>query len=200
MSFDELHAARGSGVRRATLYHSVAFILGFTLVFVALGASATLVGGFLSLHRDLVRRVGAALIILVGLYLTGVLGKSAFIERERRFELRGKPLGYLGSLLVGVVFAFGWSPCIGPILASILVYASTSETVSRGMLLLGAYSLGLGLPFLASSLAFSSFLGLFARLRTHMRWISLVSGVFLIGVGVMIFFDWLQVLGALVPE
>lgn len=158
-----------------------------------------MIGGFLGEHRDLVREIGGILIIALGVYLTGILGKFGFMEREKRFSLRGKPLGYLGSLLVGVVFAFGWSPCIGPILASILVYASTTGTVRTGMTLLAAYSLGLGLPFFLSSLAFSSFLTLFSRVRRYLRWVSLVDGVFLIIVGILIFLDWLQILGSFVP-
>ncbi|MEA3347686.1 MAG: cytochrome c biogenesis protein CcdA, partial [Pseudomonadota bacterium] len=180
-------------VRRRTLFHSLFFILGFTLVFVALGASATYVGNFFQENQTLIRRVGGVIVILLGIHITGLV-KLNLLEREKRFEFNNKPLGYLGSVFVGIAFAAGWTPCIGPILASILLYASTSENVSSGIILLVAYSLGLGLPFLVSALAFNSFLAYFSRFNRYLRIVSIVSGIFLVIIGLLLIFDYLSIL------
>lgn len=193
ISFDDLVENQSKSVRRRTLFHSLFFILGFTLVFVALGASATYVGNFFQENQDLIRRVGGVIVILLGIHITGVV-KLKLLEREKRFEFHDKPLGYLGSVLVGVAFAAGWTPCIGPILASILLYASTSDNVGGGIVLLVAYSLGLGVPFLVSALAFNSFLTYFSRFNRYMRIVSIVSGIFLIIIGLLLVFDYLSII------
>ncbi len=192
ISFDELVESRSRSVRRRTLFHSLFFILGFTLVFVALGASATYVGNFFQENQVLIRRVGGVIVVLLGIHITGLV-KFNLLEREKRFEFNDKPLGYLGSVLVGIAFAAGWTPCIGPILASILLYASTSENVGSGVILLVAYSLGLGLPFLVSALAFNTFLSYFSRFNRYLRIVSIVSGIFLVIVGFMLIFDYLSI-------
>lgn len=192
ISFDELVENQSRSVRRRTLFHSLFFILGFTLVFVALGASATYVGNFFQENQVLIRRVGGVIVILLGIHITGLV-KLNFLEREKRFEFNDKPLGYLGSVLVGIAFAAGWTPCIGPILASILLYASTSDNVGGGIMLLVAYSLGLGLPFLISALAFNTFLAYFSRFNRYLRIVSIVSGIFLVIVGFMLIFDYLSI-------
>ena len=203
ISFDELVESRSRSVRRRTLFHSLFFILGFTLVFVALGASATYVGNFFQENQVLIRRVGGVIVVLLGIHITGLV-KFNLLEREKRFEFNDKPLGYLGSVLVGIAFAAGWTPCIGPILASILLYASTSENVGSGVILLVAYSLGLGLPFLVSALAFNTFLSYFSRFNRYLRIVSIVSGIFLVIVGFMLIFDYLsifaQYLNMFLPE
>jgi len=192
ISFDELVENQSRSVRRRTLFHSLFFILGFTLVFVALGASATYVGNFFQENQALIRRIGGVIVILLGIHITGLV-KLNLLEREKRFEFNDKPLGYLGSILVGIAFAAGWTPCIGPILASILLYASTSENVGGGIILLVAYSLGLGLPFLISALAFNTFLAYFSRFNRYLRMVSIVSGVFLVIVGLLLIFDCLSI-------
>ncbi|MBN2705952.1 MAG: sulfite exporter TauE/SafE family protein [Deltaproteobacteria bacterium] len=192
ISFDDLVDSRSPAIRRRTLLHSLFFILGFTLVFVALGASATLVGGFFQANQALIRKIGGVIVILLGIHITGLF-KLKLLEREKRFEFNDKPLGYLGSVLVGVAFAAGWTPCIGPILASILLYAGTAENVSGGVFLLVAYSLGLGLPFLVSALAFNTFIAYFSRFNRYLRVISIVSGIFLIIVGLLLVFNYLSV-------
>jgi cytochrome c-type biogenesis protein len=203
ISFDELTGTQSRAVRRRTLFHSLFFILGFTLVFVALGASATFIGNFFHENQVLIRRIGGGLVVLLGIHITGVV-KLGFLEKEKRFEVKDKPLGYFGSVLVGIAFAAGWTPCIGPILASILLYASTSNNVMSGVLLLVAYSLGLGLPFLLSALAFNTFLTYFARFNRYLRIISIVSGIFLIIVGLLLIFDYLslfsQYLNMVLPQ
>ncbi|RLB73724.1 MAG: cytochrome c biogenesis protein CcdA, partial [Deltaproteobacteria bacterium] len=120
--------------------------------------------------------------------------KLKFLEREKRFEFHDKPLGYVGSILVGIAFAAGWTPCIGPILASILLYASTSDNVGGGIILLVAYSLGLGVPFLVSALAFNSFLTYFSRFNRYLRIVSIVSGIFLIIIGLLLVFNYLSII------
>jgi len=193
ISFDDLVEQQSKSVRRRTLFHSLFFILGFTLVFVALGASATYVGNFFQENQDLIRKVGGVIVILLGIHITGLV-KLKFLEREKRFEFHDKPLGYVGSILVGVAFAAGWTPCIGPILASILLYASTSNNVGSGIILLVAYSLGLGVPFLISALAFNTFLTYFSRFNRYMRIVSIVSGIFLVIIGLLLVFNYLSII------
>lgn len=186
VSFDELTSANAAPrVRRLTIVHSLAFIFGFSLVFISLGATATVAGQFLREHQDALRRVGGAMIILFGIYLTGIIPIPA-LSRERKKQLTTKPLGILGSVLVGVTFAAGWTPCIGPILASILIYASTAKTVGTGVVLLSVYSLGLGIPFFLASLALNSFLAASRRIRGHLRTIEVASGVVLILFGILL--------------
>jgi cytochrome c-type biogenesis protein len=183
VSFDELTAEDKTGrIRRLTMMHSLAFIVGFSIVFIALGATATAAGQFLREYQDLLRQVGGVLIILFGLYLTGLLPIAA-LSREAKFRMTSKPLGLLGSVLVGITFAAGWTPCIGPILASILLYASAAEHAGTGVLLLSVYSLGLGVPFFLASLGMNTFLAASRRLRGSLRAIEIVSGIVLIAFG-----------------
>jgi cytochrome c-type biogenesis protein len=185
LSFDELTGSHQRKLRRVVLGHSLLFILGFSLLFTVLGASATLAGQFLAEHRDTIRIVGGILIILFGLLISGVFSLG-FLQQEKKFHLHGKPLGYLGSLLVGITFAAGWTPCIGPILSSILLYASTAQDVSTGVLLLLSYSLGLGVPFLACSLALNTFLALFKRTHRYLGMVNKIAGILLIAVGLLL--------------
>lgn len=194
LSFGDLDAERPTQlVRRQSLLHSLSFIAGFTVVFVLLGASATMVGSFLQQHMDLIRKVGGVLVILFGIHITGLVPIS-WLLGERRLTLKHKPAGFLGSFAVGLAFAAGWTPCIGPILASILMIAATEEKVGQGVVLLLLYSIGLGIPFLLSSLALHRFIVLFNRFKKHIRLFEIVTGLFLIVVGVLIFTNWLSVL------
>lgn len=181
-------------VRQQTVIHSLLFIAGFTIVFVLLGASATFIGGFLQEHMALIRKVGGVLIIIFGIHVTGLVPIHALLG-EKRVSIQRKPAGYLGSLLVGLAFAAGWTPCIGPILASILMVAATEDTVYHGIALLLTYSMGLAIPFFLSALAMHKFLVLFNRFKKHIRIFEIVTGLFLIVVGVMIFTNYLTVLG-----
>jgi len=171
--------------RRIILLHSLLFVLGFSALFTVLGASATLVGQFLAAHRDTIRIAGGVLIIIFGLFVSGVLSLN-FLQREKRLHLQAKPLGYVGSFLIGVTFAAGWTPCIGPILSSILLYASTADDLRSGILLLLFYSLGLGLPFLICSLALNSFLNAFQKAGKFLGVFTKVAGALLIIVGVLL--------------
>jgi len=184
VSFDELTSGQQTArIRRLTIIHSLAFIVGFSIVFISLGATATATGQFLRDHQDTLRIAGGVLIVLFGIYLTGIIPIPA-LSRERKFQLTRKPLGILGSVLVGITFAAGWTPCIGPILGSILLYASTAKTVGTGIVLLSVYSLGLGVPFFLASLGMNSFLAASSRLRRSLRTIEVVSGIILIAFGI----------------
>lgn len=182
-SLEELQA--GKGVKRATAMHSLLFILGFSVVFILLGASATFVSGFLYQYQHWIRNVGGILIILFGLHLMGVLPLHLLLK-EKRLQLRRKPVGYAGSFLVGAAFSIGWTPCVGPILASVLLYASSQVTVNQGILLLAAYSLGMGIPFFLSSLAFNRLLTSLKWLKKYLNLLEKLTGVLLILVGVLL--------------
>jgi cytochrome c-type biogenesis protein len=179
MSLDDVQRSR-----RIALVHSLLFIAGFTLIFLALGATATVLGRVLFRYRDWVGRFGGILVIVLGLYLLGVFNIAAF-ARERRVHFANKPLGYLGTLLVGMAFAAGWTPCIGPILGGVLTYTASSADLNRGLVLLLAYSLGLALPFLFAALMIDRFVALFQRYRGALVWMSRISGALLIGVGIL---------------
>lgn len=174
-----------SGRRRTALIHALLFVGGFSLVFILLGASATALGRALNYYQIWLQRVGGVLIILFGLLCLGGF-KFGLLTQERRLHLERKPVGYLGSVLVGMAFAAGWTPCIGPVLGGILGLAATSADVSRGMLLLGVYSAGLALPFLIAAVAVESFLDWFQRFRRFLPWVMRISGVLLIVVGVLL--------------
>lgn len=181
--------------RRVTLTHSLLFIAGFTTIFLALGATATVLGQILVRQRDWVGRIGGVLVIVLGLYLLGVFNIGAF-SREKRVHVATKPLGYFGTFLVGMAFAAGWTPCIGPILGGVLTYTASSADLNRGLVLLFAYSLGLAVPFLLASLMIDRFMTLFQRYRGALLWISRASGVMLVLVGILMITGTMTVLSA----
>jgi cytochrome c-type biogenesis protein len=185
--------------RRAALVHSLLFVLGFTLIFLALGATATALGQLLSYQRVWISRVGGVLIIVFGLYMLGVFNVALF-SQERRVHIADKPVGYLGTLLVGIAFGAGWTPCIGPILGSILTYAASSADMSRGLWLLLAYSLGLAVPFLLSAIAVERFLDFFTRMKRQMGWITRTSGVLMIAIGILMVTDYFTVLASVLNQ
>jgi len=194
LTFADLQAEHPSHlVRKRLIAHSLLFIGGFTLVFVILGASATFLGSFLRDNMAIMRKAGALLIMLFGLHVCGLLPINLLLG-EKRVNIRHKPAGYFGSMLVGITFAAGWTPCIGPILASILMVAAVESTVYRGIILLLVYSLGLGIPFFLSALAIHRFLELFNRFKKYIRLFEIITGIFLIIVGILIFFDKLTML------
>ena len=186
VSVDEMRGdAAASASRGQVFIASLAFVLGFSLVFVALGASATAIGKFLFAKLPLLSRIAGVLLIVFGLHTMGVF-KLAFLEQEKRVHTQRKPAGALGALLVGIAFAFGWTPCIGPILGGILAIAGSRNTIGEGVLLLAVYSLGLGIPFLLTSLAIDRFFGAAKRIRRHYHAIEVASGALLIAIGVLI--------------
>jgi cytochrome c-type biogenesis protein len=170
--------------RRVTVTHALFFVLGFTLVFLALGAGASAFGAALKSQKILITRIGGAFIILFGLWTLGVI-KLDFLQREKRVQIEDKPVGYLGSSLVGMAFAAGWVPCLGPILGAILGLAATEADFSRGMALLGAYSAGLAIPFIAAAFALDRFLEWFKSFRRHLGTVKVVSGLLLLFVGIL---------------
>lgn len=202
ISFEDLvEGGEDKNFTKVTLYNSIAFILGFTIVFVALGASSSFIGSLLRDYQEYIMRIGGLLIIFFGLFIMGVI-KFDFINREKKVHLHKKPAGYFGSVLVGIVFAAGWTPCIGPILGSILSLSASEGSVIFGMELLFVYSIGLGIPFLITSLALNTFLHHLPRVTRHMRVITIFSGLILVGIGVLLVTDrfielsnWFQSLG-----
>src|SRR6185295_7629299 len=181
------------GLARRVAITSLFFVLGFSTVFITLGAAATYIGYFLQQYKRQLGMVGGVVIILLGLHTAGIL-PIKWLLYEKRAEVKTRPLGLIGAYVVGLAFAFGWTPCIGPILGAILLYASQQATVSEGVLLLMAYSAGLGIPFVLSGLAINGFFAAFGRIRRHMKVVEYVSGALLVGVGLLLVTDRLAVL------
>src|SRR5271157_2404994 len=171
-------------VLRTVMLHSLTFVLGFSVVFIALGAA--------EYHRWL-SRIAGIVVIIFGLHLTGIWKINALYADKRLHDVKGGASA-LGSFAVGFAFAFGWTPCIGPILATILVFAGAQETVFKGIVLLAIYSLGLAVPFLLTSLGVDRFLAFYGRFRRHLHTVEVVSGVLLIAIGVLIFLNDLKLL------
>jgi cytochrome c-type biogenesis protein len=184
-SLDEMRGPADSAARRKVFLTSLAFVAGFSLVFIALGASATAIGKLVARNLPLLSKIAGALIIVFGLHMMGVF-RLALLDREKRAQTQRKPTSLPGAMLVGAAFALGWSPCIGPILAGILLIAGSKDTIAEGVLLLAIYSLGLGVPFLLTSLAIDRFFSVTAKIRKHYHTIEIVSGGLLVAIGVLI--------------
>jgi cytochrome c-type biogenesis protein len=189
VSFDEL---KGNLSGRKTMWRSVTmsvfFVLGFSMVFVALGATATSLGQALTRHIHIFTKVAGSLIIVLGVHLSGIV-RIPILEHYKKMEVSPGHRGILGALFVGFAFAFGWTPCVGPLLGGILAVAATENTVTRGIILLSTYSLGLGIPFILTACAIGTFMRLFEKYRRFIRRGEIISGIFLIVVGVLIFLD-----------
>lgn len=181
-------AAAVAASRRRVLIASIFFILGFSVVFISLGAAASALGQFLLERLRLLSKIAGAVVILFGLHTMGVL-RIGWLYSEKRVQVDRKPTGLLGAFLVGLAFAFGWTPCIGPILAGILAIAASQNTIWQGIQLLAVYSLGLGVPFLVTALAINQFFAAFAKIRRHYHKIEIASGLLLVVIGVLIFTD-----------
>lgn len=186
-------------IRYLTITNSLAFVSGFSAVFIALGASSSVVGRFLFDYQEMIRIVGGIIVIIFGLFVAGFL-KLDFLMRDKKFHLSGKPVGYIGTFAVGMTFAAGWTPCIGPILGTILVYAGSKASAVYGFKLLAVYSLGLAIPFLISSLAINSFLSYSRKLLKYMRVIMIISGLLLIIFGIMLLTNRIGEMSALFPD
>ena len=186
VSVDEMRGDAAPATSRLQVFlTSLAFVIGFSIVFVALGASATAIGKFMFSKLPILSKIAGVILIIFGLHTMGVF-RLAFLEAEKRVHADRKPAGPLGAMLVGVAFAFGWTPCIGPILGGILAIAGSKNSVGEGITLLAVYSLGLGIPFLLTSLAINQFFGAAKRIRRYYHAIELVSGALLIAIGVLI--------------
>ncbi len=201
LSFDQLEH-EDKRMRRTAALHSLAFVIGFSLVFVALGASATVLGSLIQQYQMTLMRVGGIIVLIFGLYIAGVLRFGA-LDQEKRIHLANKPHGFLGTGLVGMTFALGWTPCIGPILGSILVLASTANSVATGIYLLGAYALGLGIPFLIAGVAFPQFMSRMKAITRHMNIVTKAAGVILILIGILmvsgLFWEFTGYINRVVP-
>jgi len=176
-----------------TLLHSLVFVAGFTIIFVLLGATASMAGSILSQHLDVIRIVGGVLVIIMGVFVMDVVN-IPFLQREAKLHLKTQPAGYVGTLVVGMVFGAGWTPCTGPFLGSVLALAMETNTVGTGIVLLTFYSLGLGIPFILSAIAISSFLSTFSRLKKYLGAVKITSGIVLIIMGVLLIMNKLTVL------
>ncbi|HLC17862.1 MAG TPA: cytochrome c biogenesis protein CcdA [Thermodesulfobacteriota bacterium] len=195
ISFEELTGENAGDLKKVILANSLMFVLGFSTVFVViLGASAQLFGSVFMEYQEVIRKIGGLVIILLGIHIIGVINFN-ILQRDKRLHFfREKPSGLLGSFLVGIGFAAGWTPCIGPILSAIFAVAATSDSPWSGMQLFIAYSLGLAIPFMLTSLGINTFLHHFNKLKRHMRIVSIVTGVFLIITGALIFSNSLAII------
>jgi len=203
MSGLTLEELSGGADDKARLRHagweSLFFVAGFSLIFTMLGATATTIGRELAEHSGAVSKVAGAVVILFGLHMTGIMPIKWLYYQKRADTAAFKP-GYIGSFFMGLAFAFGWTPCIGPILSGILALAATRETVGQGMTLLFVYSLGLGIPFVATGFAVTRFMRFFTKYKSHIRKGEIAAGVLLIAVGLLIFFDKLSMLNRYAPK
>ena len=187
-SLEEMTETHSGALRRKVIESTLAFGLGFALVNILLGASASLLGGFVLRHNYIIRVIGGLIIIVFGFHLTGLF-RIRLLEMDKRLHLREKPAHILGTVLVGMAFAAGWSPCIGPILSAILILAASEETVREGVWLLTIYSLGLWIPFLMMSLFIDQMLVIMQKTKRALNFVNLATGVLLIGLGVALVLD-----------
>jgi len=194
ISYDDLVSPGSRGRNtKFLLLHAVVFVAGFTIIFVLLGATASIAGGILSQHLESIRIIGGIFVILMGIFVMDVL-KIPFLQQEARLHLKTRPAGYAGTLVIGMVFAAGWTPCTGPFLGSVLTLSMETRTVGTGMVLLTFYSLGIGIPFILSSIAISTFLSSFHIVRKHFKTIKMISGIILVIMGVLLIMDKLTIL------
>ncbi len=172
-------------VRKSVITNSLFFILGFSILFIAMGASATFIGKFLAKNIRWLEIIGGTLVVILGLHFAGVF-KLKFLDRERKIHLDKKPLGLVGTVLVGMAFGAGWTPCVGPILGSILTMAAATQDIAKGIVLLISYSIGLGIPFLLAGLLIHKFFEYFKTIRKYFRVITLVGGILLVIIGFLL--------------
>ena len=193
-SLDDLKGDNKSAAR-AVMINSLVFISGFTLIFVLMGAAATSIGQLLNENLSLISKIAGVIIIIFGLHMIGIY-KIGFLNYEKRFHLQEKKLGLFGSFTIGAAFAFGWTPCIGPVLAGILAIASQQDTVMKGILLLFVYSLGLGIPFFLTAFSINKFFNVFNRIKKYFHAIEVAGGVMLVGVGILMMTNYLTIIAS----
>jgi cytochrome c-type biogenesis protein len=187
---ERVESTESKPARLTTFLHALTFVFGFSIAFVALGATASTLGRFLSAYQFQLRQIGGILLIIIGLHLMGIL-RLPFLYWQKRFEFHPTRPNYPASFVIGLIFAIGWTPCIGLILGPILALAANAATLSQGVFLLLAYSLGLGIPFLILGLGLDQFSKALKWLKPHLGKIEIATGVVMILVGVMIYFNWL---------
>lgn len=200
VSLDELrdNRQRGKTLKRVGLT-SLLFVAGFSIVFVSLGASASLIGKFLSAHLKILTKLAAILIIILGFHLLGIL-RIGWLNIERRLKVKQFSPGPFGAFFIGIAFAFGWTPCVGPILAGILALAAAQKTITKGMFLLAVYSMGLGILFIITGFSVGIFMRFFQRYKHFIRFTEIIAGSLLIAIGILIFSDNLTALLRFVPS
>jgi cytochrome c-type biogenesis protein len=200
MSFEELTSTQSSKrVRLITMANSVLFVLGFSAIFISLGASTSYFGSILFKYQDWMRIIGGVVVIIFGLFIAGLLDFN-FLMKERKFKAQGKPSGFAGSFLVGMTFGAGWTPCIGPILGSILIVASSKGSPINGIQMLSVYSAGLAIPFLLSALLFNSFLSYSKTLLKYMKYIKVAGGMMLVVFGLILISNKLGTVAGWFPD
>jgi cytochrome c-type biogenesis protein len=205
MSFDDFKHGDKARVRRLTLINSSAFVAGFSTVFILMGVFSSYMSYLLNRSFTIgsieirITQVAGLIVILFGFYIMGVL-KVNFLAAEHRVHLKSKPRGYMGSFLVGLTFGAGWTPCIGPILGTILVLASTTGSAWQGFKLLLLYSAGLAIPFITTALLINWFLSHFSQIQRYMRLIMIISGLLLIAFGLILLTDNVHILLSIAPD
>jgi cytochrome c-type biogenesis protein len=183
-TLDELTEESGASSPRSAIFAALLFVLGFSTVFVLLGATASFAGELLRDHLDLLSKIAGGVVIIMGLHFLGLF-RLPFLHRDVRYHHHGNVTDLAGAYVIGLAFAFGWTPCIGPVLAVILSLAASEQSVAKGTTLLALYSLGLGAPFLLSAAAVGSFLGLFTKYRKHLALVEKVMGALLVATGIL---------------
>ncbi|MFZ0482152.1 MAG: cytochrome c biogenesis protein CcdA [Desulfobacterales bacterium] len=184
-SIEELTEKYNSEIRKKVFLSTFLFVLGFSLVFILMGASASYLGGLMYTYKKLIRIIGGILIIILGIHLTGII-RIPGLDFEKRITLEKKPLHFLGTLIIGMAFGAGWSPCIGPLLGSILIIAGSQETVWQGVILLGIYSAGLAIPFIIISIFINFLLTFIKKASKVLKYVNVMAGVVLIVVGLIL--------------
>ena len=190
-NLDKLKVDHDNKTKKKVLKFSLSFVLGFSTVFVILGASATLLSSVVYEYLDYLRIAGGIIIIIFGIHFMQVI-QIPFLNREMRYQIENYRPGIIGSYVVGLSFAFGWTPCIGPILGSVLSIAASSETITFGVILLMLYSAGLGVPFLLSAYAINGFMKFLSKIRNYIRSIEIFTGLLLIIFGILILTNRIQ--------
>ena len=192
LSVDEM-TADNRQIRQKVILSTLAYVAGFSFIFILFGASASFLGGLASQYSWVIRYLGGGIILIFGLHLLGVINIKGF-QFEKRFHVKEKPFHLLGTFVIGMAFGAGWSPCIGPLLGSILVVAGSQDTVAKGIWLLAVYSAGLALPFILISIFINSMLTFMKKAKRVMGIINKVSGLLLIGIGLLLIFDKFRLL------
>ena len=193
-SLDELTGEDTQGIRRKVIVSTIAYILGFSTVFIILGASASFAGQMIQTYQATIRVVGGHIICILGFHLTGIIHISG-LDYEKRVHVNKKPLHFMGTFIIGMAFGAGWSPCIGPILGSIFILAANQNSVGQGIILLTLYSAGLALPFLVISFSIQSLLTWLSRTRKFIKYVNTISGLLLIIIGILLITNKLQIMG-----
>jgi len=193
ITFDNYNELEFKKYRKIVLIHSISFIFGFSVVFVSLGISSSLIGKFLSTYQTYITRFGGLILILMGLYYLNII-RIPMLNHEKIIHLKEKPVGLLGSFIIGITFSVGWTPCVGPSLSSILIIASTTQNILEGIYLLSLYSLGLAIPFIISALIFDRLFTLLKRFSHIVRYSMKVMGILLIIIGVLLFSSYYSTL------